>query len=231
MENSVSGYTENLSAYFIAHARPELAPAMEKYMKNRFRFLGIKSPDRKALLRNFISENGILDAKHFEDIIRTLWTMPEREFHYAGMELATKKSFLKNSARIELIEWMIIHESWWDTVDFIASNLAGVWFQYYPEKIPCVTEKWMSSENLWLKRSCLLFQLKYRSKTDIDLLTGFIAQLKDEKDFFIRKAIGWALRELSKTSPEKVMIILNSIPLSNLSRTEALKHIHINPEP
>ncbi|MBW6491241.1 MAG: DNA alkylation repair protein [Lentimicrobium sp.] len=230
MKNPESTYVKSLRDYFEAHANPAMAPMMEKYMKNHFRFLGIKSPERKAILRNFISEKGYPETEQTEAVICNLWKFPEREFQYLGMELASKKAFLKNPERNELIEWMIIHKSWWDTVDFIAGNLAGVWFQHHPEKIPAITEKWMSSGNLWLQRSCLLFQLKYRSATNTDLLTGFILQLKDEKDFFIRKAIGWALRELSKTSPKEVEMILKSIPLSNLSRTEALKYIQINSE-
>ncbi len=124
---------------------------------------------------------------------------------------------------IRLIEFMVTHKSWWDTIDYIAAWHAGKYFQNYPKEILPVTERWMKSSNFWLQRSALLFQLKYKSNTNFDLLTNYILRLKGEKEFFIRKAIGWVLREYSKTDSEKIKGFVASNDISNLSKTEALK--------
>jgi 3-methyladenine DNA glycosylase AlkD len=215
----------DLIDFFNANCNASLSPAMEKYMLGQFSFLGIKSPERKQLLRQFLQNYGYPDAAHLEAFVKQLWQTPGRELHYAAMEIASRKTFLKDSERIILIEWMIAHESWWDTVDFIASNMAGVWFKLHPQEILPVTSRWMASGNIWLQRTCLLFQLKYRHETDAGLLFGFIEQLASEKEFFIRKAIGWALREYSKTEADEVMQFVETHTLSPLSRREALKVI------
>jgi 3-methyladenine DNA glycosylase AlkD len=214
-----------LTDIFKAHTNAGLSPAMEKYMLGKFRFLGIKSPERKQLVRQFLQNHGYPDAAHLEAFVKQLWQTPGRELQYAAMEIASRKVFLKHPERIMLIEWMITHESWWDTVDFIASNMAGVWFKQHPEQILPVTGKWMASGNIWLQRACLLFQLKYRHLTDFALLSSFIEQLASEKEFFIRKAIGWALREYSKSEPAVVMQFVETHTLSPLSQREALKII------
>ncbi|KAF0201146.1 MAG: hypothetical protein FD170_2912 [Bacteroidetes bacterium] len=216
---------DDLIAFFNSNANAALSPAMEKYMLGQFRFLGIKSPERKQLLRLFKQNHGYPDADRLEAFVKQLWQTPGRELHYAAMEIASRKVFLKEPERIVLIEWMITHESWWDTVDFIASNIAGEWFKLHPQEILPVTGKWMASGNIWLQRTCLLFQLKYRNETDFRLLSGFIEQLASEKEFFIRKAIGWALREYSKTKPEAVIQFVESHSLSPLSQREAMKII------
>ena len=120
-------------------------------------------------------------------------------------------------------EFMIINKSWWDTVDMIASHLVGTHFKRFPGLIPAYTEKWMASGNFWLQRTALLFQLKYKKETDVELMSDLIKRLAGEKEFFIRKAIGWVLREYSKTDPEIVINFVENQQLSNLSRTEALK--------
>jgi 3-methyladenine DNA glycosylase AlkD len=124
---------------------------------------------------------------------------------------------------ISLYEYMIVNKSWWDSVDFLASNLVGPYLMKYPERITELTGEWMRSENIWLQRTCVLFQLKYRDQTDTVLLSSFIEQLKGSKEFFIRKAIGWALREYSKTNPEFVKSFVADQKLSGLSEREALK--------
>ena len=127
---------------------------------------------------------------------------------------------------IELFELMITNKSWWDTVDLIATNLVGAYFKLFPEQIIPVTKKWMNSDNMWLQRTCLIFQLKYKEEIDTDLLTDYILQLKDTKEFFINKAIGWILREYTRKNPEWVIDFVNKYELSNLSKREALKLIN-----
>ncbi len=144
--------------------------------------------------------------------------------HYFAQELA--ENYIKKAERkdIELLEYMISHQSWWDTVDFISVKLVGVYFKIYPDSIESITQKWMKSGNIWLQRACLLFQLKYKKELDKDLLAAFIKELIGSKEFFINKAIGWVLREYSRTDAEWVQNFVNQTPeLSNLSRREALR--------
>jgi len=112
-------------------------------------------------------------------------------------------------------------------VDGLAGWLIGDLFKRHPGLILPTTRDWMDSGNIWLQRSCLLFQLKYKRDTDLDLLFGFIATLSDHKSFWIRKAIGWILREYSKTDPSTVQKFVDAHPgLSGLSKREALKVIN-----
>jgi 3-methyladenine DNA glycosylase AlkD len=128
---------------------------------------------------------------------------------------------------IDHYEYMITSKSWWDTVDFVAATLAGNYFRVFSHRILPVTGRWMKSGNIWLQRSCLLFQLKYRKETNTTLLTSFILPLAASREFFIAKAIGWALREYSKTDPGWVREFVKNHPLQTLSRKEALKRMPV----
>lgn len=199
---------------------------MKKYMKEKFSFLGIKSPERRALTRAFYKNYTRPDINNIENIVRQLWKMEEREFQYFAMELVEKE--LKKMGRydIQLFEYFIVNKSWWDTVDFIAANLVGKHLLNFPGLIEQMNKKWISSENMWLNRTALLFQLKYKNDMDAKLLKQNILKCRDSKEFFIRKAIGWVLREYSKTNPVWVSEFVDSITLSPLSKREALKWIN-----
>lgn len=218
-------YANALKALFQEKANPLHAPAMERYMLNQFRFFGIPSPERKLLTREFKQQCGLPDPLQFNETVRLIWEMEERELQYVIMEIISSKQCLRNPERIHLFGEMIVNRSWWDTVDYIASNLVGPWMSLYPERTAEFTESWLNSGNLWLQRTVLLFQLKYRDRTDEQLLFRAIRQLAGSREFFIRKAIGWALREYSKTRPERVTGFVEANPLSPLSRREALKVI------
>ena len=165
------------------------------------------------------------NKKELPHIITELWSKPQREFQYFAIDLNRKYLKKIEFQDIELFELMITNKSWWDTVDLIATNLVGAYFKLFPEQIIPVTKKWMNSDNMWLQRTCLIFQLKYKEEIDTDLLTDYILQLKDTKEFFINKAIGWILREYTRTNPEWVIDFVNKHELSNLSKREALKLI------
>jgi 3-methyladenine DNA glycosylase AlkD len=218
-------YAHAFQAYFAPHADSSNAEKMSKYMLNQFVFFGIPSPLRKQLASQFIAQNGLPEADQTDEIVRVIWQMPQRELHYAIMEIASRKPYLADAGRIDLYEFMITNHSWWDTVDFIASNLVGAWLLKHKEMTLPVTVNFMQSGNLWLQRTALLFQLKYKANTNQELLFRYINDLSGSKEFFIRKAIGWALREYSKTNPASVFEFANNNSLSPLSRREALKVI------
>ena len=212
-----------LTERFEAHRNPENAFFMEKYMKNQFAFFGIQANDRRAIGRSFLSDAGIPPPDQRFGIMKKLWAMKEREYQLFGMELLHryKKNILPDD--IDMLHWIITHKSWWDTVDYIAANLVGHYGLKFQTNIPGIMKGWLESHHLWLQRSTLIFQLKYKDQTDTQLLSRHIHALKHEPDFFVRKAIGWALREYSKTNPQWVVHFVKNVSLAPLSRKEALK--------
>lgn len=219
-------YIKTLGTILSENANPKDASFMKKYMRDQFEYFGIRAPKRKELFRGFIREYGYPESEIFEPVIRKLYAMPEREFHYFAMEVVYKNTGKFKPSSVKLFEYMIVTNAWWDTVDFIAANILGKFFRNYPEMVPECTNSWMDSGNLWLQRSCILFQLKYRQNTDIHLLYKFIDRLKDSREFFIQKAIGWMLREYSKSNPLEVLQYVDKTALKPLSRKEATRIIN-----
>jgi 3-methyladenine DNA glycosylase AlkD len=222
----MDGFVLKLRQKFTENINPQNALQMKAYMRNQYDFFGIKAPEQLQIRQEFLKAEGLPEIAHLPKLVRELWEQPEREFQHFGLALTEKYSKKTDAGFIETLEWMIVTKSWWDTVDFIAANLVGVHFKRFPELIPAYTEKWMNSGNFWLQRSALLFQLKYKKQTDLRLLFGFIERLSDSREFFIRKAIGWTLREYSKTDPDIIIQFVNSHQLQPLSQKEALKVIN-----
>jgi 3-methyladenine DNA glycosylase AlkD len=222
----VTSYIKSLDEIFVSHTNPENAHFMKKYMKNKFEFFGIQTTQRRELTRHFLKKENLPTVDKLESVIKKLWAKPQREYQYFGVELVEKYTKQLNRSNLLLIEYMITKKSWWDTVDSIAIRIVGEIFRNLPELILPETEKWMDSRNIWLQRTALLFQLKYKSSTDTDLLFGYITALGGSDEFFINKAIGWALREYSKTDPDLVVRFVNSHNLAPLSKREALKVIN-----
>lgn len=198
---------------------------MKKYMRNQFEFFGIKSTERREMCNEYLKKHSLPERGELQKIIKELWNSEERELQYFAMELFAKCKREWTVEDVSLIEYLITCKSWWDTVDFIASNVAGLWLKKFPEMIKPVTEKWNNSENIWLQRTSILFQLKYKKDTDLNLMFKYIKRLSSSKEFFIQKAIGWILREYSKTDARAVKQFVDSQKLMPLSRREALKVI------
>jgi 3-methyladenine DNA glycosylase AlkD len=198
--------------------------AMEKYMRNQFAFFGIKTPERNALMREFLKENGKPPVDELPAIVRSLWREPQRECQYAAMTLLDKRARYLTKDHLPLIEEMILTGSWWDTIDLIASNMVGRIHE--KDNAEEHLEKWIHSDNFWLNRTAILHQLKYKQKTDEKRLFRYILMHNESKEFFIQKAIGWALREYSKTKPEAVQQFIERENLAPLSKREGLKHIN-----
>jgi len=202
------------------------AVAMSKYMKNLFKFYGVKSPERKIIFRNFWSAYKSKYNEETIELIKCLWLEDHRESQYLAMDLLGRVLKQLSLDDLELMEWLILNKSWWDTVDFLATNPVAVILKKHPEKIDSVISKWMDSNNIWLQRTCLLFQLKFKDSLDFDLLSNCISRLKGGKEIFINKAIGWSLRQHSKLYPQDVSSFLEQHPdLHSLSRREASKYL------
>lgn len=206
------------------HQDPVKAEAMAKYMKNLFPFLGITRPDRNQLQKEFIKgarKTGQVDW----DFVNQSWKLPEREYQYLIMDylIALKKNLQKED--LARIQDLIMQKSWWDTVDAIADKLVGELCSRYPELIDDYIVKWAESDNIWLIRSAILFQLHYKDRTNTALLASILIKNSGTKEFFINKAIGWALREYSKSDPEWVRAFIENNPLHSLSVREGSKYL------
>ncbi len=198
---------------------------MEAYMKNKFAFFGIPQPLRKTLLKDIKSKMKIEWNQETKALINLLWESEEREMQYIAMDII--KPFVKklNKSDLNWVENLITQKSWWDTVDFLATHLVGHIISK-DDEIESYALSRISSDNMWIQRTALLFQLKYKSKTDWDLLQSVILITETSNEFFIRKAQGWALREYSKTNPLAVRTFVENNPqLSGLTRREALKYV------
>ncbi len=220
-----NSYVKELKGVFLRNANPGNAQKMSAYMKGHFPFFGITSPIRKDLMKEFFSKNGFPELREFEGVIKSCFHEKERELHYFAVDIMSKEIRKLSPEFIDLTEWMVVNESWWDTVDAIASNIIGPLLLKHPE-LQIRDKKYMTSENMWFRRTALLFQLKYKEQTDQVKLFHYCKALASEKEFFIRKAIGWVLREYSKTEPEAVINFVNKTPISALSKREALKWVN-----
>lgn len=155
-----------------------------------------------------------------------LWNQPEREFQYAAMNLLAIGRKQWNDASYSLMLGMVAEKSWWDTVDFIAANLLGVWLlQQSPAVRSREARRLSGSDYLWNQRTALIFQLMYKKHTDTELLTELIDTHSGSKEFFIQKAIGWMLRQYARTDAAWVRAFVADRALPKLSEREAIKHL------
>jgi 3-methyladenine DNA glycosylase AlkD len=219
-------FVNTLELAFQKHSNPENAFAMAKYMKNNFPFFGIKTEERRNIFKEIWKENKNEVSENARAIVLELYSKPEREFHYCAIEILIKE--LKGNYKkedIQLIEKLITTNSWWDSVDTIAKYILGEYLLEFPLESKNVIGRFSKSENMWLNRSAILFQLGYKQKTNPDFLFSECLKQAHSKEFFIQKAIGWALREYAKSNPEIVRQFVENSNLKPLSTKEALKNI------
>ena len=218
-------YVIALKDLFEQNADPSQASGMKKYMRDQFEYLGIKSPQFKELMKAHITEHGLPPLAELDTVLRELWSLPEREFQYAATSLLGRMEKQLPSKLIKTMEYMLVTKSWWDTVDTISGGPLGVHFMRFPEVREKTLAKWRASDNFWLRRACILFQLNYKTETDFDLLCAIIRENLGSKEFFINKAIGWALRQYARIDPNAVKKFVKATALHPLSRREAMKHL------
>lgn len=209
-----------------AHANREVAIPMENYMKNTFSFLGIKTDQRRTIFKTNYETHKVEIKINFRAIAWELFGKKEREFHQCAIDLLVKE-FKKNYVEedIQMIENFITTNSWWDSVDVVAKYILGGYLLQFPNETYAVIERFSNSNNMWLNRSGIIFQLSYKEKTDFDLLKAECEKHKHSKEFFIQKAIGWALRNYSRFNPSGVTKYVNATNLKPLSQREALRNI------
>lgn len=206
---------------------PIRIPQMEAYMRNQFPFYGVMSTPRKELLKAIKKEHlEVLDSNEKRALIQLLWDEEHRECQLVALDwLMQWKPKEFTASDIDLFEWLITTKSWWDTVDGIAPNVVGKYARVFPEQMKETLHRWESHDSFWIRRACLIFQLRYRQETDLDLLQYFINKFKPDREFFIQKAIGWSLREVSKWNPTWVARVVEEEQLTGLAKREASKYI------
>ena len=216
-------YLISLKSLFEQHADPTQAGPMAAYMRNQFPYLGIKMPQSALLLKSFYNEHGLPALTELDPILRGLWALPEREFQYVAVGLLGKLEKKLDADFIKTLEYLLITKSWWDTVDTVAGGTVGHHFQRYPTLLDKYLPRWRNSENIWLRRTTILFQLGYKKDTNFPLLCAIIQDNLGSKEFFINKAIGWALRQYSRIDAQAVRAFVAQTALHPLSAREALK--------
>lgn len=223
---SVNEFCKSLLLELKERGNPHRAEQMEAYMRHQFIFFGVMSAERSELLKKLRS-NGLdmLSGAEKRELVKRLWQEEARECQLLALEWMLKwnpKEYVEQD--LDFFEHLILNKSWWDTVDGIAPNLVGKFAKRFPEIARSNFECWEKHESLWLRRACLIFQLRYRMDTDLPKLQHWISLFKFDKEFFIQKAIGWSLREVSKWNSEWVKKIVVEEQLQGLARREALKY-------
>ena len=216
---------ELVKSYMEPHRNKENAIPMANYMKNNFPFLGIKTPERRAIFRTLIKESELPSYDSIQEEVWGLYQLEEREYHYVAIELLGKYARQLTVEDLTFCQKLIESNSWWDSVDAIAPKIVGSIVKSNRVEGEAIMIEWAMSSNMWTNRASILHQLKYKKDTNEELLFATIKRHAASKEFFIQKAIGWVLREYAKTNPEIVRSFVEREQLAPLSKREALKHI------
>ncbi|MFF5018194.1 DNA alkylation repair protein [Streptomyces sp. NPDC001165] len=217
---------ERLTATYAAAADPARAAAMRAYMKDVAPFLGIPTPDRRTLSRTVLAGTPRPDEADCTAIALRCWLLPEREYHYFAVDYLRRHAARCTSAFLPVARYLITTVSWWDTVDLLAAHVVGALVAADPG-LTADMDAWITDDDLWVARTALLHQLRYKERTDIDRLFAYCLLQSGHPDFFVRKAIGWCLREYAKTDAEAVRGFLarERSRFAPLTVREALKNI------
>lgn len=216
--------SEGLSAL----ACPDKAGPMQAYMKTEMPFYGVQAKPRRLLARQLARTFPPDDLAHYHEAVDLLWQLPHREEKYVAIAYARGHALRDDPANLELFATMIRQGAWWDLVDEIAIHLVGPLVARDPDALFEQLDAWIDDDDLWIRRSALIAQIGLDDhQRDRDRLYRYCLRRADEREFFIRKAIGWALREAAKDQPDSVRSFLaqHGHRLSGLSRREAEKHL------
>ncbi|MEU9304222.1 DNA alkylation repair protein [Streptomyces sp. NPDC048269] len=217
---------ERLTEVYAAAADPARAVPMTAYMKDVAPFLGIPTPLRRELSKAVTKDTPRPSETDCAALALGCWRLPEREYHYFAVDYLRRHVSRCSSGLLPVVRHLITTVPWWDTVDLLAAHTVGPLVAADPA-LAAVMDEWIGDDDLWLARTALLHQLRYKSATDTGRLFGYCRRQADHPDFFVRKAIGWCLREYAKTDPAAVRAFVEAErrSLSPLSVREALKNL------
>lgn len=217
-----------LRAELQAASNPDDAAAMRAYLKTDMPMFGVKKPVLKQIFREAKGRFKPGGEARWREQVQALWAQPEREWKYLALSWARQRRAFIHRDQLDLFERMVREGAWWDLVDEIAVHLIGEVVRKERAAMVPVLRTWLADPHVWIRRTALLAQLKHRDQTDADFLFEGCARLAPESSFWIRKAIGWALREYSRTDPEAVhaFVAAHEAQLSGLSKREALRRLN-----
>lgn len=202
---------------------------MAAYMKTEMPFYGVKSPGRKQVLGELAADFPVEDVNAYRTSVAVLWRCPHREEKNLAVTWARRWRTFITPDNLDLYERLIVEGAWWDFVDEVAAHLVGKVLLDHPGEMTTVMYEWVESPDMWKRRTAILSQLRHGDATDEKMLFEFCLARCEEREFFIRKAIGWALRQYARTDPDAVrrFAVENRTRLSGLSFREATKHLDV----
>lgn len=209
-----------------ASADPANAPDMAAYMKDKFSFLGLASPDRRRITKELIGAAEHADAAELRELAHRAWLMEEREFQYVGTDLLRAGAHNLGAGDLAAVRALIESKSWWDTVDLLAAWVVGPLVADNPD-LAVDMDLWIDDPDIWVARAAILHQLGYKDRTDATRLFRYAEKRAGDAEFFTRKALGWALRQYAREDPEAVrhFVDQHEHELAGLTKREALKHL------
>jgi 3-methyladenine DNA glycosylase AlkD len=225
----VEGLAEFVQAELSAAADPALAPRMAAYLKTEMPFYGVQKSGRTAVWREVKRRFPVVDNDSYQRAVVSLWELPHREEKYLAITTARNyRQFITND-NMPLYRRLIVEGAWWDLVDDVAINCVGAVLRTERAAARATLEKWIDDEFIWLRRSSIIAHIKHKEETDEQTLFDHCLRRAHEKEFFIRKAIGWALRSYARTAPEAVtaFLLANRSRWSGLTFREAAKHLDL----
>lgn len=217
--------TDDLRAALEAIADPERAEPMAAYLRNKFEFLGISAKDRRGAVKPWLRAAKRADADDLLALATWCWDQTEREFHHVGTDALRAGAANLRADDLDTVRHFITTHSWWDTVDALAAWTVGPVVTNHD--LGAVMDDWINSNNLWVARTAILHQLGYKDATDGERLFRYAELRAADTEFFIRKALGWALRQYARSAPDDVRAFVEPRRdvLSGLTVREAMKHL------
>jgi 3-methyladenine DNA glycosylase AlkD len=227
MAIDVASAIEYVQATLTSSADPEKAEGMQAYMKTDMPFYGVQKPGRTVILRHLRNEFAPRTHREYIELAAALWQLPHREEKYLAQGVATMFNQFITPASLPLYQRFITEGAWWDFVDEAATHMVREVVIGFPDETWPIVDQWVDDHDMWLRRAAIICQVGAQERTDAERLFSFCERRLHEKEFFIRKAVGWALREYARTDPGAVadFVVEHRDRLSGLSYREATKHI------
>lgn len=198
---------------------------MAAYMQDQFVFLGVQAGPRRIIQKQYVAAGRDASEEELLEFARECWSQPERELQYVATDMLRKWNAALTPAALPALEALVVSRSWWDTVDALAAWSIGPLVGRHSE-LTSEMDRWIDEDNFWLARSAIIHQLGFKERTDSDRLFDYVERRAADREFFIRKASGWALRQYARVDADAVRAFVEAHPeLPPLTRREALKRL------
>jgi 3-methyladenine DNA glycosylase AlkD len=227
MAHSTSSLVRFVQSRLRAVADPAKARSMQAYMKTDMLFYGVQRPEQLVVFREMVKRFVPATRREYEAAVRVLWRLPHREEKYAAIDYAARHRLFVASASLKLYERLVREGAWWDLVDGMAGTIISPLYLAERTRLRPVIERWVDDPDMWIRRAALLAHLRHKHETDEKQLFAHCLRRAGEKEFFIRKAIGWTLRQYSYHNPRAVrrFLLANRAQLSTLSLREGARQL------